>query len=162
MRRILATIVLSLSALLVVQPASASTTLDFEAKFRETFGRSEAPNGVGFIKDFGRATETFTVTNFEELGNRCARFEGITVMTLVSDGSTLTTEDSAISCYPGVSAETFGSIEKSFGNPHNAEGTFEIVDGTGVFEGAEGSGTIVGNDAGDVLNVAYSGTITLP
>jgi hypothetical protein len=64
-------------------------------------------------------------------------------------------------CFSGKSALAPGAA-KSFGNPFNLEETFTIVTGTGVFAGAQGSGTGVITAAGDAGHSTLSGSITLP
>lgn len=160
MRRAFAACALAVAMVIVAQPAGASTTLSFDAHFRETFGRSSAPSGTGFISGFGDATEVFTATHDTLLDNGCTALDGTTVITLLSDGSTLTIKETDVICTPGVSTGTRGSLV-SFGNPFTFTGPWTIVKGTGIFKGAKGGGTVSGSSGGDALIIAYEGTITL-
>ena len=72
------------------------------------------------------------------------------------------TREVYLNCTPGASADSPGNRLHSFGNPVKAEGTFMISAGTGVFEGASGSGTLHLAAAGDGLVISYDGTITTP
>lgn len=160
MRRIFAVFALASMSLLALHPAAASTT-SFDAHFRETFHRGNAPSGVGAIVGYGKATETFSAYDELHEGN-CNTFFGNTVITLVSDpSSTLTTDESDFTCTPGASREA-PNDPQSYGNPERGTGSFEIIDGTGVFEGATGNGEVTVNIAGDIIVVDYEGTITLP
>jgi hypothetical protein len=69
--------------------------------------------------------------------------------------------ETGIACFPGKSTLAPGAA-KSFGNPFNIEATFTIVTGTGVFAGAQGSGTDLSKAAGDTGHSRLSGSITLP
>ena len=79
----------------------------------------------------------------------------------LEDGSTLVLMETGTVCFPGKSTLAPGAA-KSFGNPFNIEATFTIVAGTGVFAGAQGSGTDVIKAAGDTGHSRLSGSITLP
>ena len=168
MRRLL--LLCLLAALALVPTASAATT-SFSATFNESFGRATAHPcsvdafvcGSGTIAGFGEATEEWAITYFEpetafETG--CSPLTLIRTITL-TDGSTLVTEETGTVCFPGRSSGTPGSFY-SFGNPGFFTGTYVIVEGTGVFEGAAGSGTSSFKAAGDTSRSTLSGTITLP
>ena len=60
--------------------------------------------------------------------------------------------------FPGNSTNAPGSL-KSWGNPFTYTATWEVVDGTGRFAGADGAGTSVMRGSGAVLRAALSGTI---
>jgi hypothetical protein len=141
--------------------AAASTTIEIEATFRESFGRGAAPSNIGVVN--GQVvTEVFTFTGEAPTGEpRCpVTTTGATVFTW-PDGSTVTTDEHYLICFPGVSRFTPGS-EVSYGNPELSDGTFSITGGSGTFEGITGSGMIRVTFAGDILVVHYSGTATLP
>jgi hypothetical protein len=79
----------------------------------------------------------------------------------VSDGSTLELDEAGIVCFPGNSSLAPGA-QKSFGNPGKIETTFAFSGGTGVFDGATGSGTDSDMPAGDSGHASLSGMLTLP
>lgn len=168
MRRLL---LLGLLAALALVPAASAATTSFSATFNEGFGRATAHPcsvdaficGSGTIAGFGAATETFALTYFEpetafETG--CSPLTLIRTITL-TNGSSLVTEETGTVCFPGRSFGTPGSAH-SFGNPGFFTGTYEIVEGTGVFAGATGAGTSRFMAAGDAAKSTLSGTITLP
>ena len=153
---------------ILASPASARTVVPFHAEFKETFGRA-APRpcehflcGTGTIQGFGEATSVFDITSFEPIEDtNCGDLEGVRVLTLVSDGSTLTLDEEGVVCFPGSSFFTRGS-QVSFGYPAEYEGTFEVSDGSGVFDRARGSGTDRFRNAGDSGHVTLDGTLSLP
>jgi hypothetical protein len=147
-------------ALCLAGPAAATTDA-FEAVFRETFGQGAAPSGVGNVRGVS-VTEVFTFQGEALTGDaRCpARTTGSTVATW-PDGSTLTTEEHWLICFPGWSRAAPGGL-LSYGNPETSTGTYEIIGGTGVFAGITGSGTVTAKIAGDILVIHYSGTVMLP
>ena len=160
-------IVGALLAILAV-PASARTVQPLHAEFKETFGRATPKQcehflcGTGTVQGFGEATSAFDITSFEPIeGTNCADLEGVRVITLVGDGSTLTLDEEGVVCFPGSSFFTRGS-QVSFGNPAMYEGTFEVSDGSGVFNRARGSGTDRFRNAGDSGHVTLDGTLSLP
>jgi hypothetical protein len=156
---------------LTLAPAASASTTSFSATFKESFGRATAHPcpadvfvcGSGNVASFGAATEEFFIAYFEpetafETG--CSPLTLVRTITL-TDGSILVTEETGTVCFPGVTFQTPGSL-RSFGNPGFFTGTYEIVEGTGVFEGATGSGTSTFKAAGDAALSRLSGTITLP
>jgi hypothetical protein len=160
MRRIFTVFALASVAMLALHPAAASTST-FTAHFRETFHRGKAPSGNGAILGYGKATETFS--SYDELHEgTCNTFFGNTVIALASDpSSTLTTDESDFSCTPGASRDA-PNDPQSYGNPERGTGAFQIIDGTGIFEDATGSGEVTLSIAGDIIVIDYEGTITIP
>ena len=156
------------AASVVVASASALAAEPLHAGFKETFGRAASKPcehflcGTGTVQGFGAATSEYDITGFEPIEDTsCADLTAVRVITLVGDGSTLTLDDTGVVCFPGASNTTPGSLV-SFGNPGRFEGTFEVTDGTGVFEGASGSGTSRFRAAGDSGHSTLDGTISLP
>jgi len=147
-------------ALALAGPVAADT-VSFEAVFRESFGRGNAASGVGHVGG-ALVTEVFTFGGEVRTGDpRCpARTIGTTVFTW-PDGSTVTVDERWLICFPGFSREAPGSAV-SYGNPEHSTGTFEIVDGSGVFRDIAGGGTITAKFAGDIIVIHYSGSATLP
>jgi len=173
MRRILVLVTVAAATLVAfASPTLAQTTIDFNALFREDFegaspfkpcptGDPAEPCGVGQIRDFGKATVRFEFVSGEPVGS-CfhAVFEATIVL---QDGSgELVIEEDDLFCAPGSSGESPGNMLHSFGNPFTIEGTWVVVSGTGVFDGATGGGTNSSHGAGDVIVDKYTGTIQLP
>jgi hypothetical protein len=145
----------------------ASTTVSFEAEFKETFGRAASKEcqhflcGEGTVQGFGEATSTLDILRFDPIeGTNCADITLARTITL-ADGSTLDLVEEGIVCFPGSSFFAPGA-QKSFGNPGEFEGTYTIKRGTGVFKGAKGTGSSSFVAAGDSGHSTLSGTITLP
>ncbi|HKG18507.1 MAG TPA: hypothetical protein VKB00_02115 [Candidatus Limnocylindrales bacterium] len=154
---------LAAAALLLVSAplVLAQTTRDFEATFRESFGRGNSPSGVGYVLGT-RVTERFTFLGAEATGDpSCPTTTSGTSLFTWPDGSTITTEEHYLICFPG-NARSAPSSPNSYGILEVTSGTFEIIGGTGQFVGVTGSGTIDVTIAGDVLILHYSGTITFP
>ena len=156
------------ASVVVASAASALAAESLHAGFKETFGRASSKPcehflcGTGTVQGFGAATSEYDITSFEPIeGTSCADLTAVRVITLVGDGSTLTLDDTGVVCFPGASNTTPGSLV-SFGNPGRFDGTFEVSGGTGVFEGASGSGTSLFRAAGDSGHASIDGTISLP
>jgi hypothetical protein len=161
---------LLLAALMLAAPTAARTTVSFEAKFQEGFGRATARScpasetfsfcGEGTVAGFGHATTFSELVSFsgtDETGCGEAVFQRTITL---DDGSTLVLLETGTVCFPGESSTAPGSL-KSFGNPFTFEGTFEVIRGTGTFKGATGTGTVVTRAAGDTGTSTLSGTLTL-
>jgi len=116
--------------------------------------------GTVLVPGFGQAMATFTGTGFIPgvPEPNCFIGEGIVGITLESDGSTLLLATEAIACTPGASGSSPGQAPA----PFQAEGTWSVIEGTGVLSGATGRGTASTNNAGDVTVSRYFGAITLP
>jgi hypothetical protein len=155
-------------SLLLSAPAVAASTSAFDASFKETFGRAHSKPcehflcGTGTVAGYGAATSVFDITDFAPIGDtNCADLSAVRTITLVSDGSTLDMDEVGTVCFPGSSSFAPGT-QKSFGNPGTIRTTFTVSGGTGVFEGATGSGTDTDRPAGDEGHASLSGTLTLP
>ncbi len=169
MRRVMQVFVMGLvaAAVFAAFPASAKTTVAFSAEFKETFGRASSKPcnhflcGVGTVTGYGSATSAFDLIDFAPIeGTNCADIEATRVITLVSDGSTLTLGEVGTVCFPGQSFFTNGA-QVSFGNPAEIEATWTVDRGTGVFRGAKGSGTDSARNGGDQGHSSLTGTLTL-
>ncbi len=170
MRRAAALLAVGLLASIVsaAVPASAKTTFAFSAEFKETFGRANSKPcshflcGTGTVAGYGDATSIFDITSFSPIeGTNCANLTATRTITLSSDGSTLRLDEEGTVCFPGQSPFAPGA-QHSFGNPADIETTFTVDRGTGVFQGAKGSGTDSDQNAGDGGHATLSGTLTLP
>lgn len=137
MRRISIIVAAALAVTVLMVPAAAASTETFKAQFQD---------GRGLLHTYGRVTTTLEITGFGPGTNGCEEsVTAVRVATLISDpSSTLTFALEGLLCNPLLG------------------GTWSIVDGTGVFAGATGNGTISGvlNPVMDV--VQYRGTITIP
>jgi hypothetical protein len=158
-------------------PAAGSTTLDFKATFKENYPKVGAPiecNGSGAVSPgcfgggqivgYGKAIESFTFLGLldDPLPTGCiGRPYGTSTIELVDGRGTLETYEEYLDCIPGASQDAPGHLI-SYGNPILTEGTYTITGGTGVFEGASGSGAIDISFAGSALMVSYDGVIVLP
>jgi hypothetical protein len=138
-------------------PASAASTQEFKAALHDNLA---CPVGIdlcgkGQLIGFGQVTTTLTFTGFGPGPGNCAAVTGERVLTLSRDGSTLRLSLQGILCPQG-----------STGNaPGFGSGTFTVVEGTGLFAGATGSGLISVQATGVPLpsdTARYDGTITLP
>ena len=167
MRRaaLIGVLLLPLVVFVGVAPASA-TTMPFQASF-QTFGGASTAHpclafvvcGTGTVAGFGDATSTLDLIAFSfDPATGCGTATAEFVITL-ADGSTLTLLETGTICWPGAAGTAPGSLFHSFGNPVRLDFTFTVVDGTGVFEGLTGSGTMTGKLAGESGHITLSGTL---
>ena len=165
MRRVAIVVSVFAASLVAAVPASADTTVAYQATFIEPYGGpvqspfSCAPGtscGKANISGLGQATS-------EIVFNVCGL--GCHVRTVAfEDGSTLLIREEAQGPFtsPG-NAGSHGYIGFGFpGNPQFQEVTQTILGGTGRFAGASGSGSGTVKVAGGVAIIKTSGTITLP
>jgi hypothetical protein len=133
---------LAVMMLVLAAPASASTHT-YHATFVEIGGDTGIGScGSATISGFGHVADQCIV--FDACGPNCHE-RTITF----DDGSTLVIHESVVGVISHGKSAGFLEI------------TQDIVDGTGTFEGATGSGTgVVNLNAGAVITA--SGTITLP
>jgi hypothetical protein len=136
------------ACLVVASPAMAQTTVAYQATFVENgAGQVTCPPGTACgsatISGFGHVA--FQILAFDACGPNC----NIRTITF-ADGSTLLIQESAVELiFPGNrSAPLFLEISQT------------ILGGTGIFEGATGSGTGRVNLAAEAI-IHASGTITL-
>lgn len=166
MRRVLC--LLSVVALLAMSalPVAAQTTIDFKSIVHEDFERRASAEPCIFDEAAETLTcpGTGTVQGFGQVTSSIVFFvDAPPVRTLTfSDGSTLVLADDEFISFetPGNSTDAPGALV-SFGNPFFFRGTWVVVGGTGLFEGATGEGTQIVQAAGDVINIKIVGTITL-
>jgi hypothetical protein len=148
------------------QAVGAETSVAFQATFKESLGIAASKPcdhfscGTGTVIGFGDATTFVDLTSFIPPieGTNCGQVTADQTITLVGDGSTLLLEISGIVCFPG------NTFEANMGNgePLEVEATFNIKLGTGVFQGAKGSGINEAKGAGDSAHDTFSGTLMLP
>jgi hypothetical protein len=141
------------ASLAVAAPASAQTTLAYQATFVENAGgQATCPPGTSCgsatINRFGHVA--YQIIQFNACGPNCH------VRTITfDDGSTLLIQESVIGTVsPGSSANAGANA------PIFLEISQTILGGTGRFEGATGSGTGRVNTVADAI-IHASGTITL-
>ena len=136
MRRIPLVLVVALAVTALVVPAAAASTATFKAEFQ---------GERGLIQGYGIVTTTLEITGSGPGTNGCEdSVTAVRVVTLSNDpSSTLTFALDGLICNPLL------------------RGTWTIIDSTGIFTGATGTGTITGvlNPVMDV--VQYRGTITI-
>jgi hypothetical protein len=146
--------------------AGAKTTVAFQFTVKYTFGGPASKPcdhfqcGEGTVVGFGDATSTVELASISgPIAGTTSCFVVTTdeTITLTSDGSTLLLEEEGTACLPG------NSIQAPFPFPVDADGTFTVMHGNGVFRGAKGGGTLdCTMAAGDQQHCAFSGTLTLP
>jgi hypothetical protein len=141
------------ACLVVTVPAMAETTVAYQATFVENgAGQVTCPLGTSCgsatISGFGHVAYQTIV--FNACGTNC------NIRTIVfDDGSTLLIQESVIGTVsPGSSAKAGANA------PIFLEISQTILGGTGIFEGATGSGTGRVNTVADAI-IHTSGTITL-
>lgn len=148
------------------QAARAESTVAFQAQFKESYGIAASKPcdhflcGTGTVVGFGDASTTVDLTSFTPPieGTNCGLATAAQTITLEGDDSTLQLEVGGTVCFPG------NTFEAAMGNgdPFDAEGTFNVKLGTGVFNGAKGGGTNETTGAGDQAHDTFSGTLTFP
>lgn len=138
-------------ALTLVAPAAADTTVPFHAIFVESACAPLTVCGAGNVAGLGHVDRTVLVIN--GCGPGCTR------RTMwFRNGSTLVTHGFTTGIeVPGNSGEA-----QSTANPVWIHGVWTIVDGTGDFAGATGSGTGRIHVAAGHTTTRLTGTITLP
>jgi hypothetical protein len=155
-------LVLALGSVLA-PAAGAKTTAAFQFTVKYTSGVPASKPcdhvqcGEGTVVGFGDATSTVDLTSVSGpvAGTSCFLATVDETITLTSDGSTLRLEENGTACFPG------NSLRAPFPFPFDADGTFTVRHGTGVFQGAKGSGTWeCTNAAGDQQHCTFSGTLT--
>ncbi len=141
------------ACLTVAAPAMAETTRSYQATFVENAGgQATCPPGTSCgsatISGFGHVA--YQIIRFNECGANC----NIRTITF-DDGSTLLIQESVTRIVsPGNSARAGANA------PIFLEISQTILGGTGIFDGATGSGTGRVNTAADAI-IHTSGTITL-
>jgi hypothetical protein len=153
-------------AAVVATPTRASTS-NFSATFQLHYGRGVAPPPcnvdfcfTGSIAGLGAASLSGTVTGVTPIDDTpCATASY--VATVEAAGGSLELTANGTLCPIGNSGSAPGSAT-SYGNPVSLRGSYTIVDGSGVFAGASGSGSFLDHFAGDVQTLDLNGTLALP
>jgi hypothetical protein len=154
---------LALALLLVglIVPTATAATVRIDAHFTQHFGGrngelAPCPNGelicgTGRVDGFGPATDAFIEVDGD-----------VRYAFTLADGSSISIAIEFVSVVsPGVSDQTPGAA-MSFGNP--AVFTFDafVIEATGQFEGATGSGTLTLNNVGNVDQIYLDLELDLP
>src|SRR6187431_1700411 len=134
-RRLGLAVLAAFVALIVALPATAATTRTFNAQFtHDTPCGPDTSCGDGNIQGFGHVTTTIVLTGFGEVDpDGCFTVTAERFVALETDpASTMQLHVDGLVCF----------VPSGLIVP--VSGTFTIVDGTGVFAGAIGGGTING------------------
>ena len=85
-------------------------------------------------------------------------YAALVTFTLDDDSGVLTLGEVGVACGAG---PTFlkGPLFVSFGNPRSWSGTWQVLGGTGPFDGLTGSGADTGLTAGAAVKATYKGTL---
>jgi len=160
-----------LSAELVLSPAHAATSTSVDGHFKESYPQGQppptcftgAPCGIGELKGFGKAAETFTFGGSDGRDpNGCNHIHGTTVIVLDDAARSQFTElEHDTVCTPGASHQAPGHFN-SYGNPESFTGTWNFVggSGTGVFASTcDGAGDVQGHFDGGTGIIDYMGSL---
>jgi hypothetical protein len=111
--------------------------------------------GNGTIAQFGGAESTVTLTSIAPIpGSDCLTLTAVRTIKLDEGNGSLTMDESGTLCPPSDAASN------AKGGPYTVAKTYTIVGGTGVFDGAYGTGTDINRSAGNSQVSVISGTIT--
>jgi hypothetical protein len=167
-RGVLAGLVAVLACCVAAPTAGAQTTIPLDLTITSHLGKKKQAEECGIVlcgtttlPGFGTADYTLIAVADPTPTRGCEPATAFVTFDLRSTHDLLTVEVDGQVCYPGNSNVAPGAL-KSFGNPLRATGTFTITGGTGVFEGATGSGTATLFAAGARVNIKATGTLTLP
>ncbi len=160
MHRIIVGTVLVVACVTVAASSSSASSAVLHAMFTEHFGgrRGDGPNcptpgaficGAGRDATFGALSEEVFLTG----GSTYAR-----VLTFADGSLTICAEFEDVQT-PGNSVAQ--QPHPSYGNPTRIAASYEVCDGSGIFEGASGSGIEAFKIAGDEIRVANTGTLNL-
>jgi len=167
-RAILAGVVAALACAVAAPSAGAQTTVPLNLDFGSHLGKKKQeqqcglfPCGTTALPGFGDAFWTLIPIADPAPTRGCEPAQAFVRFELLGSGDQLFVDVDGQVCYPGNSNRAPGAL-KSFGNPLRATGTFTISGGTGVFDGASGSGTAALSSAGARVRITATGTLTLP
>jgi len=143
------------------KPSKPSPT--FTADFTNTQQRNAPVTcaffcGQGTVSGYGQATYDATLLSPTVPTSKNCSTADVGVHIVLTNGSgTLDLVFSALACTPGNSTNAPGA-QHSFGNPLRASGSFATSAGTGVFAGANPSGTASFRAAGAHSALSLQGT----
>ena len=166
MRKVVLLAALAITGLIAVAPAAQAQTQPFSASFKGNQRLKEPACatgllcGSGSISGFGDATYSALPVSLGPVAGSCQALTALVFIDLSNGQGSLTLLADGEVCYPGKSNDTPGS-QHSFGNPARIDATYEVTDGTGVFEGASGSGSATLRTAGAQNKLSLSGVLDL-
>jgi hypothetical protein len=166
MRKVVLLAALAITGLIAIAPAAEAQTQPFSASFKGNQRLKEPPCatgvlcGSGSISGFGDATYSALPLSLGPVSGSCQALTALVFIDLSNGQGSLTLSVDGNLCYPGKSHDAPGVLH-SFGNPARIDATYEVTDGTGVFEGAEGSGSATLRTAGAQNQLALSGVLDL-
>jgi len=166
MRKSVLLAVLAITALIAIAPAAEAQTQPFSASFKGNQRLKEPPCatgllcGSGSISGFGDATYSAVPVSLGPVAGSCQPLTALVFIDLSNGQGSLTLLVDGELCSPGNSQNAPGAL-RSFGNPVRIDATFEVTDGTGVFEGAGGSGSGTLRTAGAQNQLTLSGVLDL-
>ena len=143
-------------------PGAAASSITIDGHFTQHFGGrngelapcpiGELICGEGLVAGYGRARDAFIIGPNDEFLH----------VFILADGSSITTQLEFVDVVsPGVSDQTFGAT-MSYGNPADFTFSADVIDATGVFEGATGNGTATLHNVGNVDQITLSLDLDLP
>ena len=169
-RRILAGCALVLGLLAVTPTGASAATVTSEFQFVNGLLRAEGVDcdtdvyyvcGVGEFDGQPAVTRVEWPTNQRLLLDQgCALYDTVEVVTLRDGSGELTIEHlDALLCGPNPHW-LLHAPATSFGNPFRVSSEWSVVDGSGVYEGASGSGTWDVRWAGGAGSGGHTGTLS--
>jgi hypothetical protein len=141
--------------------AAGASTTNFQAAFVQIYSTSTChfPTvfcGSGTIAGYGAASSTSLLTSIAPIpGTDCRSLTAVRTITMEDGSGSLTLAENGTVCPPNANADT------GTGDPFTVDKTYTITGGTGIFEGAAGSGSDVNRSAGNSQVSIISGAITL-
>ena len=166
MRKVFLLAALAITGLVAIAPAAQAQTQPFSASFNGKQRQKDPPCatgllcGSGSISGFGDATYGALPVSLGPISGSCQALTALVFIDLSNGQGSLTLSADGEVCYPGKSNASPGS-EHSFGNPARIDATYEVTDGTGVFDGASGSGSATLRTAGAQNKLSLSGVLDL-
>jgi hypothetical protein len=109
------------------------------------------------IRDLGLAEYRWFLKSFTPVSDSCGEYTA-TVSLVLEDTSILLMDEIGFACSPGHSFSSYPPI--SYGQPTAASGSWDVIGGTGQFEGVTaGSGTDILKVTGADFRATYAGTL---
>ena len=166
MRKVVLLAALAITGLIAVAPAAQAQTHPFSASFKGIQTRNEPPCaagvlcGSGSISGFGKR---FLQRPAGESWARLGLLSGADRAGVQRPHKRTGLAHAVGGRRPVLARQVArhpGSLH-SFGNPTRIDATYEVTDGTGVFEGAGGSGSATLRTAGAQNQLSLSGVLDL-
>ncbi len=166
MRKVVLLTALAIVGLIAMAPAAQAQTQPFSASFKGNQRLKEPPCatgvlcGSGSISGFGDATYSALPVSLGPVAGSCQPLTALVFIDLSNGQGSLTLLAQGELCSPGNSQNAPGALH-SFGNPLRIDATYEVTDGTGVFDGAGGNGVAALRTAGAQNQLTLSGVLDL-